>query len=153
MPLLHTLPPETAHTLAIAVLKRGLVPDYRKRLADDPVTLWGVTFPNRVGLAAGFDKNAEALPGLARLGFGFLEVGTVTPRPQPGNPATPGRACSACARIRRSSIGWALTTSVMRRCVPGWKCFPPASGSVAGLASISVKTRTALMQLPITPPG
>lgn len=86
MPLLHTLPPETAHTLAIAVLKRGLVPDYRKRLADDPVTLWGVTFPNRVGLAAGFDKNAEALPGLARLGFGFLEVGTVTPRPQPGNP-------------------------------------------------------------------
>jgi dihydroorotate dehydrogenase len=86
MPVLHTLPPETAHTLAITVLRHGLVPDQRKRLPDDPVTLWGVTFPNRVGLAAGFDKNAEALPGLARLGFGFLEVGTVTPRPQPGNP-------------------------------------------------------------------
>lgn len=86
MSLLHKLSPETAHNLAITALRHGLVLDYRKRLADNPVTLWGVTFPNRVGLAAGFDKNADALPGLARLGFGFLEVGTVTPRPQPGNP-------------------------------------------------------------------
>ena len=84
--LLFALPPERAHHLAIAALGRGLVPDYGKTLPADPFTLWGLRFPNRVGLAAGFDKNADALPGLARLGFGFLEVGTVTPRPQPGNP-------------------------------------------------------------------
>lgn len=84
--LLFRLPPETAHTVAIAALGRGLVRDRGHDLPADPLTLWGVTFPNRVGLAAGFDKNADALPGLARLGFGALEVGTVTPRPQPGNP-------------------------------------------------------------------
>ena len=83
---LFALSPETAHGLAIAALGRGMVPDFARSLPTDPVTLWGVTFPNRVGLAAGFDKNADALPGLARLGFGALEVGTVTPRPQPGNP-------------------------------------------------------------------
>jgi dihydroorotate dehydrogenase len=84
--LLFALPPERAHTVAMVALGRGLVPDLRRQLPDDPVQLWGLTFPNRVGLAAGFDKNADALPGLAKLGFGFLEVGTVTPRPQPGNP-------------------------------------------------------------------
>src|SRR5688572_16799663 len=56
---------------------------------DDPAlerTFFGVRFPNRIGLAAGLDKNAEAVVGLFALGFGFVEVGTVTPRPQPGNP-------------------------------------------------------------------
>jgi dihydroorotate dehydrogenase len=54
-------------------------------LKKDPITLWGLTFKNRIGMAAGFDKNGEAVAGLARLGFGHVEVGTVTPRPQPGN--------------------------------------------------------------------
>ncbi|WP_156302896.1 dihydroorotate dehydrogenase (quinone), partial [Methylogaea oryzae] len=53
---------------------------------DDPVDVMGLRFPNRVGLAAGLDKNGECIDGLAALGFGFLEIGTVTPRPQPGNP-------------------------------------------------------------------
>lgn len=87
MRLLNLLPPERAHHLAIAGLKHGLVPDHRGSLPDNPVTVAGLVFPNPIGLAAGFDKNAEALPGLAKLGFGFLEVGTVTPRPQPGNPS------------------------------------------------------------------
>jgi dihydroorotate dehydrogenase len=57
------------------------------QVADEgPVNVMGIHFPNRVGLAAGLDKNGEAIDGLARLGFGFLEIGTITPRPQPGNP-------------------------------------------------------------------
>jgi dihydroorotate dehydrogenase len=84
---LHLLPPETAHRLAIWGLAHRLVPgsspDRWPRLAT---RLCGLNLPNPLGLAAGFDKNAEALPGLARLGFGFIEIGTVTPRPQAGNP-------------------------------------------------------------------
>ena len=85
--LLRCLDPETAHRLAIGALKSGLVP--RNRVPDDPklrVTLWDRDFPNPVGLAAGFDKNAEVPDALLKLGFGFVEVGTVTPRPQQGNP-------------------------------------------------------------------
>ena len=86
-PLLRRLPPETAHDLAIAALKYGLGP----RLAGgDPTSLavraFGRDMSNPVGLAAGFDKDAEAISGLLDLGFGFVEVGTVTPKPQPGNP-------------------------------------------------------------------
>jgi dihydroorotate dehydrogenase len=86
-PLLRLLDPETAHRLAIRALRRGLVP--ARRPFEDPilaVRLWGRAFANPVGLAAGFDKDAEAVDGLFRLGFGFVEVGTVTPRPQAGNP-------------------------------------------------------------------
>jgi len=57
-----------------------------QRPIDDPVTVAGLRFPNRVGLAAGLDKNGRCIDGLAAMGFGFIEVGTVTPRPQPGNP-------------------------------------------------------------------
>ncbi|MCS6627762.1 quinone-dependent dihydroorotate dehydrogenase [Roseibacterium beibuensis] len=84
--LLRTLDPETAHRLAIRALKVAPLPRPR---ADDPVlatTLAGLRLSNPVGLAAGLDKNGEALRGLARLGFGFVECGSVTPRPQPGNP-------------------------------------------------------------------
>ena len=86
-PLLFTLDAETAHELTMAALHRfgcllPAVPD----AAEPPVRVMGLDFPNRVGLAAGLDKNGEAIDGLARLGFGFLEVGTVTPRPQSGNP-------------------------------------------------------------------
>lgn len=80
----HLLPPEAAHRAAIAWLSHpALVPP--QTLKDDPITLWGLTFKNRIGMAAGFDKNGEAVAGLARLGFGHIEVGTVTPLPQPGN--------------------------------------------------------------------
>lgn len=84
---LRRLAPETAHRITIAALKAGLVP--RPAAVSDPalrMRLWGLEFPNPVGLAAGFDKNAEAADAVLGMGFGFAEVGTVTPRPQPGNP-------------------------------------------------------------------
>jgi dihydroorotate dehydrogenase len=86
-PLLRRLPPERAHDLAIGALKRGLGPTLA---GGDPESLavraFGRELANPIGLAAGFDKDAEAIEGLLDLGFGFVEVGTVTPRPQPGNP-------------------------------------------------------------------
>ncbi|RWR49364.1 quinone-dependent dihydroorotate dehydrogenase [Sinirhodobacter ferrireducens] len=85
--LMHRFDPETAHGLSLMALRAGLAPlpgPVRcARLATD---LAGLKLPNPVGLAAGFDKNAVALPQLMRAGFGFLEVGAATPRPQPGNP-------------------------------------------------------------------
>lgn len=86
MPLLHALDPEDAHRLAIkmlqvAPLRRG-APDH-KRLAT---RAFGLNFANPIGMAAGFDKHGEVPDALVRLGFGFVEVGTVTPLPQPGNP-------------------------------------------------------------------
>ena len=85
--LLHRLPPSTAHAVVLRLLRYGLVP--RPTGGDDPVLacrLWNRRFPNPIGLAAGFDKNAEAIDALLALGFGFVEAGTVTPRPQAGNP-------------------------------------------------------------------
>lgn len=88
LPLLRKLDPETAHEMAIDALMLGLsVPV--KRPADDPALATralGLRFSNPIGIAAGFDKNARAVRPLAQLGFGFVEAGTVTPRPQPGNP-------------------------------------------------------------------
>ncbi|WP_209503268.1 quinone-dependent dihydroorotate dehydrogenase [Ruegeria sp. HKCCSP335] len=84
---MHCMDPETAHGMSIRALKAGLAP------APGPLTtprlktsLAGLNLPNPVGLAAGFDKNGEVLAPLSRAGFGFIEVGAVTPRPQPGNP-------------------------------------------------------------------
>jgi dihydroorotate dehydrogenase len=89
-PMLFALDPERAHETTFASLdaaaRMGLAQLTAARVAQSPVTVMGIAFPNRVGLAAGLDKNAEHLAGLATLGFGFIEVGTVTPRPQPGNP-------------------------------------------------------------------
>jgi dihydroorotate dehydrogenase len=84
--VLHVLPPETAHRIAIRALRlypsrRGSESDARLR-----VEAFGLTFPNPLGLAAGFDKSAEAVDALGTLGFGFVEVGTLTPKPQAGNP-------------------------------------------------------------------
>ena len=80
---------ETIHELAIKGLKRtGSTPlniFYKQMLADRPVKVMGVEFPNPLGLAAGLDKNGECIDAFAAMGFGFVEVGTVTPRPQPGN--------------------------------------------------------------------
>lgn len=86
-PLLFLQDAESAHRTAVRGLALGLVPDLRG--ADDPVlatTVWGRHFPNPVGLAAGFDKNAETLHHVHKLGFGFVEAGSVTPKPQVGNP-------------------------------------------------------------------
>lgn len=84
-PWLFRLPPETAQQLAFAALQGAR---WLPRPADPgpPVELLGLRFPNRIGLAAGFDKSAAHVDALARLGFGFIEVGTITPRPQAGNP-------------------------------------------------------------------
>jgi len=83
---LFRLDPETAHRVTFALLD-ACAPLLSARAAEaGPVELMGLRFPNRIGLAAGLDKNGEHIDALARLGFGFLEVGTVTPRPQPGNP-------------------------------------------------------------------
>jgi dihydroorotate dehydrogenase len=89
-PLLFNLDPEHAHELTLAMLARlqntPLQCGWAQRRIDDPVQLAGLTFPNRVGLAAGLDKNGRCIDGLGAIGFGFIEVGTVTPKAQPGNP-------------------------------------------------------------------
>lgn len=84
---LFLLPPETAHAWALAALRAraALLPVAPPPLAGS-VEVMGLRFPNRVGLAAGFDKDGVCIDGLGSLGFGFIEVGTVTPRAQPGNP-------------------------------------------------------------------
>ncbi|MFQ5775881.1 MAG: quinone-dependent dihydroorotate dehydrogenase [Kiloniellaceae bacterium] len=85
-PLLRLLDPEAAHDLTLWALRHGLAPAHRA--PDDPILatrLWGREFPNPVGLAAGFDKNAAVVAATLGLGFGFVEVGSITPRPQAGN--------------------------------------------------------------------
>lgn len=87
--LLFRLDAERAHEWSLALLQRFprlAALAFRQPVADDPVQLLGLKFPNRVGLAAGLDKNGLCLNAWGQLGFGFIEVGTVTPRPQPGNP-------------------------------------------------------------------
>jgi dihydroorotate dehydrogenase len=86
-PLIRRIDPERAHHLTIAALRAGIVP--AMACSDDPslaVDVWGLRFPNPIGLAAGFDKNAEVADSMIGQGFGFVEVGTVTPQPQSGNP-------------------------------------------------------------------
>lgn len=89
-PLLFKLDAEKVHDLTLKSLKRaehlGLLTWAKGHLPDQPRQVMGLNFPNPVGLAAGLDKNAMVIDGMAALGFGFLEVGTVTPRAQPGNP-------------------------------------------------------------------
>lgn len=85
MPIVRLIPPETAHQLAVFGIKLALVrPSFQ-----DPETLrtrfLEMTVSNPVGIAAGFDKHGEAVAGLQRIGFGFVEIGSVTPKPQPGN--------------------------------------------------------------------
>ncbi len=86
-PFLFSLDAETAHELTITGLQHfGCLLPKPPLSSQPPVQVMGLSFPNRVGLAAGLDKNGAAIDGLAKLGFGFLEIGTVTPRPQAGNP-------------------------------------------------------------------
>jgi dihydroorotate dehydrogenase len=89
-PLLFNLNPETAHHLTLDALqvsyRLGLLPLVSKQASPDPRSVMGLSFPNPVGLAAGLDKNGAYIDALGALGFGSIEIGTVTPRPQPGNP-------------------------------------------------------------------
>ena len=86
-PFLHLLPPETAHNLGLYALQKGLLsPAAQPPVESLHVKAFGLNFVNPVGLAAGFDKNATAINALLGQGFGFVETGTVTPRPQDGNP-------------------------------------------------------------------
>src|SRR5437588_2569941 len=91
-PLLFSLDPETAHRLTIELLRAASHFDFALhwlrffKPPSKPKTLFGLNFPNPIGLAAGLDKNAVAIPALAALGFGFIEIGTVTAKAQPGNP-------------------------------------------------------------------
>ena len=89
-PFLFALDAEAAHDLTLATLAatqgKALAALYRTAQVQDPMQVAGLTFPNRVGLAAGLDKNARCIDGLGAMGFGFVEVGTVTPLPQDGNP-------------------------------------------------------------------
>jgi dihydroorotate dehydrogenase len=86
-PLIRTLPPEAAHRVAIRALAANLLPAARPEPDDALVTtVCGLRFENPLGMAAGFDKQGEAIGPLLRMGFGFVEIGTVTPKPQPGNP-------------------------------------------------------------------
>ncbi len=86
------IPPETAHTLSLKLLSHPiasqLITQLNKKIHFHyaPQTYWGLHFPNPIGLAAGLDKNAIALPAWQALGFGYIEIGTITPLPQPGNP-------------------------------------------------------------------
>lgn len=86
-PMLFSLAPERAHELTLSMLKTahkmGML---RQTIQPKPVTCMGIEFPNPVGLAAGLDKNGAYIDALAGLGFGFIEIGTITPRPQSGNP-------------------------------------------------------------------
>ncbi|KAK3772990.1 hypothetical protein RRG08_036324 [Elysia crispata] len=87
MPIFQLFSPETSHNISIKLAKYKIVP--RPQKPDPPSLqskLWGRNFPNPLGLAAGYDKQGEAVDGLLKMGFGFVEVGSVTPEPQPGNP-------------------------------------------------------------------
>ena len=88
--MLFALDPEVAHERLLDLIAGtqhhwGRMAYAQSRI-EDPITLAGLRFPNRVGLAAGLDKNARCIDGLGAMGFGFVEVGTVTPKGQPGNP-------------------------------------------------------------------
>ena len=88
--VLFNMDPEAAHELTMNALARfqhsPLSCLWATRRVEDPVEIAGLTFPNRIGMAAGLDKNGRCIDGLGAMGFGFVEVGTVTPKPQPGNP-------------------------------------------------------------------
>jgi dihydroorotate dehydrogenase len=123
-PLLQLLPPEAAHRVAIRALSLNL--PWPAAEADDEIlniALWNLRFSNPIGMAAGFDKGAEAYNGLLRLGFGFVEVGSITPQPQAGNPRPRlFRLPEDGAIINRlgfNSDGLAAAERRLRRRVPG----------------------------------
>ncbi len=148
--LLRLLPPETAHRLSLRLLAwapRALVGTSGP---DDPILAsraFGLDFPNPVGLAAGYDKNAEVFGPALRLGFGFVEIGSVTPRPQAGNPQP---------RLFRLTEDRAVINR-MGFNNDGLDCGSGATGTAQtlaeSLAPISARTRIAPMPRLITPPA
>jgi dihydroorotate dehydrogenase len=120
-PLFFRLDPEEAHTIALMLLKKGLGP--KLKTGEDPVlhtSVCGLAFHNPVGLAAGFDKNAEVIDDVLDFGFGFAEIGTITPRPQPGNPKPRiFRAFGAHAVINRLGFNSDGMDSCLRR-IQAW---------------------------------
>jgi dihydroorotate dehydrogenase len=124
-PLLFRLPPETAHELALHALSLGLwrlasAPSAGARAPFGELRRFGLSFANPVGLAAGFDKNGVALPGLASLGFGFIEAGTVTNLPQPGNPRPRlFRLPLDCALVNRQGFNNEGAAALARRLARG----------------------------------
>lgn len=85
-PLLFCFPPETAHTITLTLLNWAAKLGLKQKIKSLPTTLMGLELPNPIGVAGGLDKNGDYIDGLAALGFGFIEVGTVTPKSQAGNP-------------------------------------------------------------------
>ena len=130
-PLLAALGPETAHRITIRALSAGLGP--KARATADPLlktTLWGRDFANPVGLAAGFDKHAEAIAPALALGFGFTEIGSVTPRPQLGNPRPRVfRLAEDHAVINRYGFNSEGIEAVAAR-LDAYRAGPPAAGPV-----------------------
>ena len=130
-PFLRALDPETAHAMALAALKRAPLP---RPAPDDEklrVEAFGLTFPNPVGIAAGFDKHAEVPDQLLRLGFGFVEVGGVTPQPQPGNPRPRlFRLDADAAVINRLGLNSEGVEAVAKRLA--------ARGSAPGIVGINI---------------
>lgn len=133
MNLLSLLPPETAHKLAIAAVRHRLAPLLASPQKPLPLNLLGKTFINPVGLAAGADKKAEALAGWARMGFGFVEAGTVTRHPRDGNPQP-----RLWRRGDNSLINWlGLPGSGMEPFVENLKRFEKRNGLIVGASLAS----------------
>ena len=145
LPLLRWFDPEDAHRMAIQGLR--LLPPMRPRPDDSKLAVraFGLNFPNPIGMAAGFDKSAEAPDALLRLGFGFVEIGSVTP--QTAEPAIRGRGCFAWSATRPSSTAWVSTMTARKPCCGG---SPRARILAASSASMSGPTRIRPTASPIT---
>jgi len=132
------LPPETAHTVALTALDIGQRTGISQRFVHglyQPVTVMGLKFRNRVGLAAGLDKDARCVEGMLAMGFGFVEVGTVTPRPQPGNPRPRlFRLPSEGALINRMGFNNGGADATVRRV----RAARERLGATAGLIGINI---------------
>ncbi|XP_062500906.1 dihydroorotate dehydrogenase (quinone), mitochondrial-like isoform X2 [Corticium candelabrum] len=137
MPLTRIMDPERAHRAAVRVASLGFVPKQRDTVEDREIlmtTVFGRVFVNPVGLAAGFDKHAEAMSGLFHMGFGFVEVGSITPQPQEGNPKPRVfRLQEDCAIINRygfNSCGHAIAWKRLK----GWMAIKEFQATRAGVA-------------------
>jgi len=134
-PILHALDPEDAHRLAIRLLKFAPLPRPARDDARLAMRVFGLDFPNPVGIAAGFDKNAEVPDALLRAGFGFVEVGTITPLPQDGNPRPRLFRLDADAGvINRLGFNSQGADAAFRRLASRAHSHPaPASGGIVGI--------------------
>ena len=148
-PALFALDSETGHRLAIAGLKTLPISAASAATSHDQpasITVAGLHFPNPVGVAAGFDKDAEVPDALLGLGFGFTEVGSITPRPQAGNPKPRlFRLVEDEAVINRMGFNNAGADAALKR-------LKARSAAPAFSASISGPTRIRMIASPITPP-